>query len=234
MWFGKHLEYQLLLNKRFQLGGSWIQWCQGKYSWLISSVQFSRSVVSDSSRPHELQHARPPCPSPTPRVHLDSRPSRQWCHPAISSSVVPFFSCPQSFPASESFPMSWLINSGYFTYIQKVLFLILSKTIGEGNGTPLQYSCLENPMDGGAWKAAVHEVAEGQTWLSDFTFTFHFHALAREMATHSSVLAWRIPGTGKPGGLPSMGLHRVRHDWSDSAAAAKTILIIRNSGNIDP
>ena len=68
--------------------------------------------------------------------------------------------------------------------------------IGECNGTPLQYSCLENPMDGGAWKAAVHGVAEGQTRLSDFTFTFHFHALEKEMATHSSVLAWRIPGTG--------------------------------------
>ena len=91
---------------------------------------------------------------------------------------------------------------------------------GEGNGTPLQYSCLENPMDGGAWKAAVHGVAEGRTRLSDFTFTFQFHALEKEMATHSSVLAWRIPGTGEPGGLPSMGSHRVRHDWSDLAAAA--------------
>ena len=76
----------------------------------------------------------------------------------------------------------------------------------------LQYSCLGNPTDGGAWKAAVHGVAEGQTRLSDFTFTFHFHALEKEMATHSSVLAWRIPGTGEPGGLPSMGSHRVGHD----------------------
>ena len=83
---------------------------------------------------------------------------------------------------------------------------------GEGNGTPLQYSCLENPMDGGAWKAAVHGVAEGRIPLSDFTFTFHFYALEKEMATHSSVLAWRIPGTGEPSGLPSMGSHRVRHD----------------------
>ena len=82
----------------------------------------------------------------------------------------------------------------------------------EGNGTPLQYSFLENPMDGGAWKAAVHGVAEGQTLLSDFPFTFHFHALEKEMATHSSVLVWRIPGMGEPGGLPSMGLHRVGHD----------------------
>ena len=75
-------------------------------------------------------------------------------------------------------------------------------------------------MDGGAWKAAVHGVAEGRTRLSDFTFIFHFHALEKEMATHSSGLAWRIPGTGEPGGLPSMGLHRVRHDRSDLAAAA--------------
>ena len=91
---------------------------------------------------------------------------------------------------------------------------------GEGSGTPLQYSCLENPMDVGAWWAAVHGVARSRTRLSDFTFTFHFHALEKEMATHSSVLAWRIPGTGEPGGLPSMGWHRVGHDWSDLAAAA--------------
>ena len=74
--------------------------------WYTPSVQFSRSVVSDSLRPHESQHARPPCPSPTPGVHSKSRPSSQWCHPAISSSVIPFSSCPQSLPASESFPMS--------------------------------------------------------------------------------------------------------------------------------
>ena len=77
-----------------------------EWNFSFSSVQFSRSVVSDSLRPRELQHARPPCPSQTPGVHPDSRPSSQWCHPAISSSVVPFFSCPQSLPASESFPMS--------------------------------------------------------------------------------------------------------------------------------
>ena len=79
---------------------------------LVSSVQFSHSVVSDSSWPHESQHARPPCPLPTPGVHSDSRPSSPWCHPAISSSVVPFSSCPQSLPASESFPMSQLVEWG--------------------------------------------------------------------------------------------------------------------------
>ena len=86
--------------------------CSTSLSIQFSSVQFSRSVVSDSLRPHEWQHARPPCPWPTPGVHSDTRPLSQWCHPAISSSVVPFFSCPQSLPASKSFPMSQLFAWG--------------------------------------------------------------------------------------------------------------------------
>ena len=100
----------------------------------------------------------------------------------------------------------------------------LMQSLGEGDGTPPQYSCLENPMDGGAWSAAVHGVSKSWTRLSDFTFTFHFHALEKEMATHSSVLAWRIPGAGEPGGLLSMGLHRVGYDWSDLAAAMESLL----------
>ena len=98
---------------------------------------------------------------------------------------------------------------------------------GEGSGTPLQHSCLENPMDGGAWKAAVHGVAKSRTWL---TFAFHFHPLEKEMATHSSVLAWRVPGTGEPGGLPSVGSHRVRHDWSDLAAATEFLSLESEKG----
>ena len=98
---------------------------------------------------------------------------------------------------------------------------VIKETPGEGSGTPLQYSCLANPMDGGAWWAAVHGVTRSQTWLSDFTFAFHFHE--KEMATHSSVLAWRIPGTGEPGGLLSMGSHRVRYNWSDLAAAIAAV-----------
>ena len=94
----------------------------------------------------------------------------------------------------------------------------LGRSPGGGHGIPLQYSCLENPMDRGAWWATVHEVAQSQTRLSNFTLTFHFHALEKEMATHSSILAWRILGIGEPGGLPSMGSHRVGHDWSDLAA----------------
>ena len=87
----------------------------------------------------------------------------------------------------------------------------ISLHFGEGNGTPLQYSCLENPRDGGAWWAAVRGVATSRAQLSDFTFTFHFAALEKKMAIHSSVLAWRIPGTGEPAGLPSLGSHRVGH-----------------------
>ena len=98
--------------------------------------------------------------------------------------------------------------------------LVLLGWVYKGRTTPLQYSCLENPMDGRAWWAAVHGVTQSWPRLGDFTFTFHFHVLEKEMATHSSVLAWRIPGMGVPGGLPSMGSHRVGHDWSDLAAAA--------------
>ena len=95
----------------------------------------------------------------------------------------------------------------------------LNQISGEGNGNPLQFSCLGNLRVGGAWWVAVYGVAQSRTWLSDFAFTFHFHALEKEMATHSSVLAWRIPGTGEPGGLPSMGLHRVRQDLAAATGA---------------
>ena len=154
-------------------------------------VQFSHSVMSDSLRAHEPQHARPPCPSPTPRVQPNLCPSSQWCHPVISSSVVPFSSCPQSFPASGSFPMSQLFTSGgqnigvsastlvlpmntqgwsplgwtgwislqskgfsrvfSNTAVQKHQFFSAQLSFGEGNGNPLQSSCLKNPMDRGAW-----------------------------------------------------------------------------------
>ena len=104
------------------------------------------------------------------------------------------------------------LPESYRKFPPAIYFTHGSVCFGEGNGTPLQYSCLENPMDGGAWWAAVHGVEKSWTRLSDFTFTFHFHALEKEMATHSSVLAWRIPGTGEPGGLLSMGSQRVGHD----------------------
>ena len=95
---------------------------------------------------------------------------------------------------------------------ERLHFLFSLSCLGEGNGNPLQCSCLENPRDGGAWWAALHGVAKSRARLSDLTFTFHFQALEKEMATHSGILAWRIPGTGEPVGLPSMGSHRVGHD----------------------
>ena len=99
----------------------------------------------------------------------------------------------------------------YSSFPLAILYIVVY-TYGEGNGTLLQYSCLENSTDGGAWWAAVHGVVKSQTRLSDFTFTFHFHALEKEIATHSSILAWRIPGTEEPSRLLSMGSHRVGHD----------------------
>ena len=118
--------------------------------------------------------------------------------------------------------ISWTEEPGRLQSMgpHRITYKYLLSTCGEGNGTPLQYSCLENPMGGGTWWAAVHGVTKSQTWLSDFTFTFHFHALEKEMATHSSVLVWRIPRMREPGRLPSLGSHRVGHDWSDLAAAA--------------
>ena len=141
--------------------------------------------MSDSLWPHESQHARPPCPSPTPGLHSDSRPSSPWCHPAISSSVDPFSSCPQSLPASESFPMSQLFawggqragkggsavkNPPAIQELQETwvwsLGLIpgLGRSPRGGHGNPLHYSCLENPMDRGAWRARVYRVAKSWTW----------------------------------------------------------------------
>ena len=131
---------------------------------------------------------------------------------STSSEINPFFlysHCPSPGPGPHHlhlahccFKISGFLRS---QSLSSVYF-------GEGNGTPLQYSCLENHMDRGTWWAAIHGVAKSWAQLSDFTFTFHFHALEKEMATHSGVLAWRIPGMAEPGGLPSTGSHRVRHD----------------------
>ena len=104
--------YLLMVNTTPCEDMDFTSWSHACTSFQFSSVQFSRSVVSNSLRPHKLQHSKPPCPSPTPGVHSDSHPSSQWCHPAISSSVVPFSSCPQSLPASESFAMSQLFAWG--------------------------------------------------------------------------------------------------------------------------
>ena len=145
-------------------------------------------------------------------------PTLEGCHghQQLSHSLIPDIIYPSSnFSVYSELGPSGLCIVNELLKCQDLTSLDLRKShevFGEGNGTPLQYSCQENPMDGGAWKAAVHGFAEGRTGLSNFTFSFHVHALEKEMATHSNVLAWRIPGTGEPGRLPSMGSHRVRHD----------------------
>ena len=226
--------------------------------------------MSNSLRPHGLQYARLPCPSPTPGAYSNAHPLSQWCHLTISSSVVPFSSCLQSFPASRSFQMRLLdwekkqFQTGCKdgTVFQETAKLHLRKK-GEGNilnnlGMAQNFICHVR-IPGEKNGRRKHEVggtkkygnfynnitnhrrrqwhptpvllpgkAHGQKslvgcspwgrWGSDTTEQLHFHALEKEMATHSSVLAWRIPGMGEPGGLPSMGSHRVGHDWSDLAA----------------
>ena len=114
--------------------------------------------------------------------------------------------------APHSSTLAWRIPWTESDTTELLHFHFSLSCIEEGNGNPLQCSCLENSRDGGAWWAAIYEVAKSRTGLSDFTFTFYFHVLEKEMATHSSVLAWRIPGMGEPGGLWSIGSHRVGHD----------------------
>ena len=142
----------------------------------------------------------------------------------IYSNIMILFLYDQSFyaqyrkftPILRLYRYCFILSSQKFHYLPFtftfIVCLWVAVKFGEGNGNPLQYSCLENPMDGGAWQAAVHGVTKSWTRLSNFSFIFHFPALEKEMATHSSVLAWRIPGTGEPGGLPSMGSHKVGHD----------------------
>ena len=203
-------------------------------AYQFSSVQFSSSVVSDSFRPHVSQHARPSCPSPTPGVHSDSRPSSQWCHPAISSSVVPFSPCPQSLPASESFPMSQLFAWGGHANGPKVWGRV---TGGAGIGSPSLWKLTPSPLSlpsilpgclqwsecqilsilltpgfpgGSDGKESARSVGDSGSipGLED--------PLEKEMATHSRILAWRILWMEEPGGLQSMGSWRVGHDWATS------------------
>ena len=133
--------------------------------------------------------------------------------PQLSVKVINENTCSwKGIPARNLHLPVGQVHVGKITGMLMLIKTDLVIACGEGDGTPLQYSCLENPMDGGAWWAAVHGVAKSQTRLSDFTLTFHFHALEKEMATHSNVHAGRIPGMREPGGLPSMGSYRVGHD----------------------
>ena len=161
--------------------------------------------MSDSVRPQRQQPTRLPSPWDSP-----GKNTGVGCHFLLQCMNVKSESEVAQSCLTLSNPMDGSSVHGtfspFFEAFSSISILNIVVCIhGEGNGTPLQYSCLENPVDGGAWWAAVHGIGKSQTRLSDFTFTFHFHALEKEMATHSSVLAWRIPGTGEPGGLLSVG-----------------------------
>ena len=167
-------------------------------SHVVTPDTAPQSLHTQCSRGHGVEL---PCAWP-PRGHAEMVSGRWGCrrHGNLSGCFCTLARDLQGLLAP-------LVSSSLVFLIQGPALLSRSLGLGvrEGNGTPLQYSCLENPVDGGAGKAGVHGVAEGRTRLSAFTFTFHFHALEGEMATHSSVLAWRIPGMGEPGGLPSVG-----------------------------
>ena len=192
-------------------------WVEFSHWWPITlnkslypySFQFSCSVVSDSLRPHGLQQARPPSPSPTPRACSNSCPLRRWCRPIISSSVTGFSSCLQSFPPSESFQMSQFFASG-----------------GQSIGVSASASVL--PMNIQDWfplgwigwislqSKGLASVFSSTTIQEHQFFDDQLSLLEKEMATHSSILAWKIPWTEEPGWLLSMGSQRVGHDWATS------------------
>ena len=179
--------------------------------FFVLFFQFSSVAQScPSLRPHEPQHARPPCPTPTPGVHPNPCPSSGWCHPTISSSVVPFSSYPQSVPESGSFQMSQLFGSG-----------------GKSTGVSASTSVLPmNTQDWSRWNGWISLQSKGlkiihSSVLSFFYSPFHRSTKEKETATHSSILAWRTLWTGEPGGLLSMGSHRVGHDWSDFSSSSR-------------
>ena len=166
-----------------------------KVKWALGSITMNKASEGDEIPVELFQILKDDAVKVLHSICRQIWKTRQWPQDWKRSVFIPI---PKKGNAKESHTITQLHSS--------------HTLVGEGDGTPLQYSCLENPMDGGAWKAAVHGVAKSRTQLSNFAFTFHFHALEEEMATHSSVLAWRIPGTAGSGGLPSMGSHRVRHD----------------------
>ena len=201
---------------------------------MLLLLLFSRPVMSDSLWPHRLKHARLPCPSLSPRVCSNSYPLSQWCHQAISSSVTPFSSCLQSFPASGSFPMSRIFASGgqiigasasvlpvniqgWFPLGLTSLISLLSKGLSRVfSSTTVQKHqfCGAQPS---LWTSLVAQMVKNlpamqETWVWSLGGD---DTLEKGMATHSCILAWRIPWTEEPGGLQSVGSQRVSYDWAE-------------------
>ena len=178
-------------------------------NFLSILVQFSCSVVSDSLWPHGLQHARPPCPSPIPRACSNSCPSSQWCHPTISSSVIPFSSHLQSFPAPGSFPMCHFFASG-------------GHSIGVSTSASILPMNIQGwfPLGLTSWISLQHKgllrVFSNTTVQKHPFFSSQLSLSEKVMATHSSTLAWQIPWMEEPCRLQSIGLLRVGHDWVTS------------------
>ena len=168
----------------------------------LHSVQFSCSVMSNSLRPLGLQHARPPFPSPTPRAYSNSCPSSQWCHPTISSSVVPFSSCLQSFPASGSFPMSQFFESGGQSIGVSASALALPMNIQDW--FLLGWTCWISLLSKGLSRVSSN------TTVQNHQFVGNQLSLEKEMANHSSILAWKIPWTEKPGRATVHGVTKSR------------------------
>ena len=189
---------------------------------LVSSIQQSESVIHI----YLSRYISTLCQMLFPYRSLHSTEQSSLCYtvgPALYHQCVYVNSNLPTYPSSSFTPSNhkfvfYACDSISVLWIKSFVSFFfffrfhLQQCLREGNGTPLQYSCLENPMDREAWWAAVHGISKSRKRLSNFTFTFHSHALEKEMATHSSVLAWRIPGTGEPGGLLSMGQHRVGHN----------------------
>ena len=199
----KSAERKIFLTSYCTVSGLVLHWL------ILDSVQFIHSVVSASLRPHEPQHARPPCPSTTPGVYPNPRPLSWWCHPTISSSIIPFSSCPQSFPASGSFQMSQLFTLGGQSIRVSVSWSVLSmntedwSSLGWTGWISLQSKGLSRVFSNTT--VQKHQFSGTQLSLSE-----------KAMAAHSSTLACKIQWMEGPGRLQSIGWLGVRHGWATS------------------
>jgi len=200
---------------------SGIQYMQSWHTHHLS-VQFSHSVVSDSLRPHELQHARPPCPSPSPGVHSNSHPSSQWCHPVISSSVIPFSSCPQSLPASESFPMSQLFAwGGQSTRVSALASFLPKKSQGWSPSEWTGWTSLQSKIFSSSWKGTLYPLGNHFPVFDEYWSDFCLYAAAtakllQSCPTLCDPIDGNPPGSSVPGILQARILEWVAISFSNA------------------